>query len=237
MSQGHSTTTLKLFRFDPSLDSAPTYREYSLSYDEHSTVLDLLEYVNEHEEPFAFQRECRLFKCGVCAVNVNGRPYLACKKRIHEFKNRHVLMVEPLSCYPLIKDLLVDFSVDLQQRSGLRPFPEAASAGVSASSPTGKECELLRDYTSCIRCGICVEVCVRLEQSRREHLNPLHLLDLARLSEDPRDRADRLLEALSEGIHGCTTCHQCTQVCPVGLDVFWLSVGRLRELMQVRGEI
>ena len=236
MSQGHSIT-LRLFRYDPGRDSAPTFKEYAVSYDEHTTVLDLLEYVNEYEEPFAFQRECRLFKCGSCGVNVNGQPCLACKKRVHEFTDRDVFVVEPLTCFPLIKDLLVDFSADLEQRSRLRPFPEAASAGIYDSSPTTKECEGLRDYTSCIRCAICVEICSKAEKNRQERVNPLHLLDLARLALDPRDRADRLLQALGEGIRGCNGCQECNAACPVGLDVFGLSVGRLREMMRLRGVI
>ena len=229
------TLTLRLFRFDPGVDTEPTYYDYTVSYDEHTTVLDLLEWVNEHEEPFSFQRECRMFKCGVCTVNVNGRPCLACKERVSQIRDRDLLVIEPLSVYPVIKDLQVDFSVDLTQRGALRPFPEGAAAGVSHWQPTGKDSEQLREYTACIRCGMCVEVCAKVVKNSQEDVNPLHMLDLARLSLDPRDQANRLLEALSEGIRGCTECHQCNQVCPVDLDVFELSVGKLRNLLQEQG--
>ena len=236
MGQGEHLT-VRLFRFDPGIDTQPTYQDYVVSYDEHTTILDLLEYANEHREPFAFHRECRMFKCGVCAVNVNGRPSLACKERVYQLQKRDLLLIEPLTCYPLIKDLMVDFTVDLHRRAALRSFPEAAAAGVFEGQPTGRESELLRDYTACIRCGMCVEVCCKVVKKSRENVNPLHMLDLARLALDPRDQANRLLEALSEGVRGCTECLQCNHVCPVDVDVFELSVGRLRDMMREQGMV
>jgi len=221
---------VRLFRFDPGSDPAPRYTEHALPYDEHTTVLDVLEFLHEQGEPFAFQRECRMFKCGSCAVKVNGRPYLACKQRVEALPDLAQLVIEPLTCFPLIKDLMVDFSADLAQRARLRPFPEAASAGLPSPSLTGAQGDRLREYTSCIRCACCVEACAAGAQTRQKSLNPLHLLDLARLADDPRDRADRLLAALSEGLNGCDSCCACTIACPVGLDVFRLSVGRLREM-------
>jgi succinate dehydrogenase / fumarate reductase iron-sulfur subunit len=226
--------TLRLFRFDPDTEPEPAYRDYVVSYDEHTTILDLLERVNERD-PFAFHRECRMFKCGICAVNVNGRPSLACKERVYQRGERDLLVIEPLDSYPLIKDLMVDFSADLPRRGTLRAFPEAAAAGVVAAQATGRESQVLREYTACIRCGMCVEVCAKVLKNNEERVNPLHMLDLARLALDHRDQADRVLEALSEGLQGCTECLQCDQVCPVDLPVFELSIATLRDMMRERG--
>ncbi len=234
MSEMHNIT-VRLFRFDPGSDAEPWYTQHVMAYDEHTTVLDLLEAINNTAEPFAFQRECRMFKCGSCAVRVNSRPVLACKKRIQELGDPQELAIEPLTCFPLIKDLLVDFSTDLSQRARLRPFPEAASAGLRTASVTGADGEVLRQYTACIRCAICVQACADRVLGRKERVNPLHLLDLARLASDPRDRAERVLEALSEGLNVCDDCHDCDRVCPVGLSVFELSVGRLRAMLPAQG--
>jgi fumarate reductase (CoM/CoB) subunit B len=226
-------TTVRLFRFDPARDAAPSYLDYSVPYDENTTILDLLEHVHEHEAPLAFHRECRMFKCGICAVNVNGRPVLACKERVVRCADRATLVIEPLACYPVIKDLMVDFSVDLYDRGSLRAFPEGAAGGPAANA-TARESEILREYTACIRCGICVEACARVLKNSQEQVNPLHMLDLARLALDPRDHADRLIEALGEGLRGCTECRQCDHVCPVDLNVFDLSIGTLRTMLEDR---
>lgn len=227
------TVTVKIFRFDPSADIVPTYKSYEVPYGEDTTVLDLLEHINEHEEPFSFQRECRSFKCGSCTVNVNGIPVLACKQKINRITGRDPLVIEPLSCFPLIKDLLVDFTYDLQERREKRPFPEFSGNGQIPDNDRGKgDWELLREYFFCIRCGACMEICPVFEGNKGKFAGPLYLLDVARLFFDPRDEANRLAEAMTEGIGFCDSCRKCNEVCPVGLDVFHMAVGRLREQME-----
>ncbi len=231
MSRGQGIT-LRVFRFDPAVDSSPHYTNHVLPHDEHTTLLDALEHVHEEGEPLAFLHECRMFKCGSCAVQVNGRPYLACKTKVVEFKAERELVIEPLTCFPLIKDLLVDFSQDLAQRSRLRPFPEAGSAGCSTATPGQTQREMLGRYTACIRCAICNEACLHVRG--RDEVRPMSLLDVARLASDPRDGSDRVLQALSERIRGCNECRECDRACPVGLDVFQLAVGRLRKMIEAR---
>jgi len=201
------TVILKLFRFDPSTDSAPTYTSYELPYGDDTTVLDVLEHIHEHEEPFSFQRECKSFKCGSCTVNVNGIPVLACKQKIGRITDRDPLVIEPLTCFPLIKDLMVDFTYDLQERREKRPFPEfSGEGGLSDIEGENGNWELLRDYFSCIRCGACMEICPVFEGNKGRFAGPLYLLDVARLFFDSRDEANRLVEAITEGIEFCDNC-------------------------------
>ena len=221
---------LKLFRFDPGIDLAPTYKVYEAPYESYTTVLDLLEYINEHEDPFSFQRECKTFKCGSCTVNVNGRPVLACKEKVQNLRGDKPLVVEPLSCFPLIKDLLVDFSGDLEDRSRIRPFPEFWSPrDVQRIKLNKREGKILKEYAFCIRCGACMEICPALKENPGKFAGPLYLLDVARLFFDPRDKADRRLEAVTEGIECCDGCKKCNEVCPVNLDVFEMAVGGLKR--------
>jgi fumarate reductase (CoM/CoB) subunit B len=223
---------IRLFRFDPDRDPSPRYTRHSMPYDEHTTIVDLLEAINDTAEPFSFQRECRVLRCGSCAVKVNGKPILACQKRIKELKKSRELVIEPLTSFPLIKDLLVDFSADLGRRIMLRPFPEAASVGLETPSPTEADTDVLRQYTACARCAICVEACAARKWPEGEHApNPMHLLEIARLAQDPRDRASRTVEAVNEGLNLCDGCRQCDRVCPLGLSVYEISVGRLKAIL------
>jgi fumarate reductase (CoM/CoB) subunit B len=222
---------VRLFRFDPNSDASPRYTRHAVAYDEHTSVLDLLEAINDTAEPFAFQRECRMYRCGSCAVKVNGKPVLACQKRIKELEQGRELVIEPSTCFPLIKDLLVDFSADLFQRAMLRPFPEAAGAGLQTPGLKESDGNVLRQYTACARCAVCVEACAARRPQGEHAPNPMHLLELARLAQDPRDRASRTLEALSEGLDLCDACRECNRACPLGISVYELSVGRLRALL------
>ena len=52
---------------------------------------------------------CMVRKCGACAMRINGRPRLACDTFLHTLKSRNITL-EPLSKFPLVKDLIVDRS-------------------------------------------------------------------------------------------------------------------------------
>ena len=228
--KNRNTIMLKLFRFDPATDIAPTYKSYKVPYEKHTTLIDLLEYINENEDPFSFQRECKIFKCGSCAINVNGKPYLACKEKVQNLKDLSPLVVEPLTCFPLIKDLSVDFAYDMQERSKIRAFPEFwANKDFQGIRFKKRDSEWFAKYSSCIRCGACMEVCPALKRNRGKFVGPLYLLDVARLFFDPRDKANRRLEAITEGVEFCSGCKKCNAVCPVDLDVFKMAVGWFKE--------
>ncbi|GHU04656.1 hypothetical protein FACS1894158_05420 [Betaproteobacteria bacterium] len=232
MGEAHNNTIdVRLFRFDPDSDASPRYTRHAMAYDENTTVLDLLEAINYTAEPFAFLRDCRMLRCGSCAIKANGKAILACHKRVAELKNSSELVIEPLTCFPLIKDLLVDFSADMDQRAAFRPYPEVASVGCRTPSLKGSDADILSQYTACSHCAICVEVCASLKWPPGERApNPMHLLDIARLAQDPRDHVSRALEAVNEGFNLCDGCRQCDRACPMNINVYELSVGRLRAM-------
>ena len=162
-----------------------------MAYDEHTSVLDLLEAINDTAEPFAFQRECRMFRCGSCGVKVNGKPVLACHKRVTELARSREMVIEPLTCFPLIKDLLVDFSADLLQRAKLRPFPEAASAGFETPSLKELDAAVLATVYGVrslrhLRRSLC-----RSEASGKRAPNPMHLRDRTPGARSTRSRQPR----------------------------------------------
>ncbi len=48
-------------------------------------------------------------KCGACAMLINERPRLACSTFLHMLKGSTITL-EPLSKFPLVRDLIVDRS-------------------------------------------------------------------------------------------------------------------------------
>ena len=48
-------------------------------------------------------------KCGACAMLINERPRLACSTFLHTLKGSTITL-EPLSKFPLVRDLIVDRS-------------------------------------------------------------------------------------------------------------------------------
>ena len=75
---------VKIFRFDPSVDTEPHYDSFSVevSAEEKMTVMGLLEYISKHFDSslsFFSHSACRHGICGRCGVKVNGKPGLACE--------------------------------------------------------------------------------------------------------------------------------------------------------------
>jgi fumarate reductase iron-sulfur subunit len=94
-----------VMRYNPGADAAPVVEKYSIPYDPQKTVLDALYYIYEHEDrSLAFRGACKSGLCGVCGLNLNGRPCLACATYM-----AREMRIEPLSNYEVIRDLVVDY--------------------------------------------------------------------------------------------------------------------------------
>jgi succinate dehydrogenase / fumarate reductase iron-sulfur subunit len=99
--------TVKIFRFDPSVDEEPRYENYQIPYEYwHGVkVIDTLRYVYEKCDPgLSFREPCRQQVCGACVVLVNQKPVLACDT----FSEKE-MVIEPVSDRPILKDLVIDF--------------------------------------------------------------------------------------------------------------------------------
>ena len=69
---------VKLFRFDPEVDTEPRYSEFKVPY-RGRTVLDVLRYIYENlDSSIAFRWACRRAFCRSCVLSVNGKPALSC---------------------------------------------------------------------------------------------------------------------------------------------------------------
>ncbi len=95
--------TVKLFRFDPEVDTGPSYSEFKAPY-QGRTVLDVLLYIYQNlDSTFAFRWACTQGYCRSCVVSINGKPALACTASAQK-----EMKIEPHPKFKLIKDLLID---------------------------------------------------------------------------------------------------------------------------------
>ena len=92
---------------EPGNSSEPGSREelFPLPGDEKMTVLQALQQIYEEQDPtLAFEYSCRYGRCGLCAVEVNGKPRLACTTFLQEGETT----IGPLSNLPVLRDLVID---------------------------------------------------------------------------------------------------------------------------------
>ena len=96
--------SVKIFRYDPEVDSAPRYDEYRVPYLQR-TVLDVLRDIFEnHDSTIAFRWGCGKGRCRGCVMSVNENPALACMKLAEK-----EMKIEPHPKFKVIKDLIVEF--------------------------------------------------------------------------------------------------------------------------------
>lgn len=217
-------------RYDPTRDSAPYYKTYSVPYQRQMRVLEAIEYIAEFlDESLAYQWFCGVKKCGMCGVMVNGRPMLACWEGVQP-----EMVIEPLSNFPVVRDLVIDRSRYVRDMLALQPFlhrklpypgfPEPLSLLQMAGAA---------EAMHCIECMLCVAVCPAYGT---EFVGPAALVQLAKIALDPREGWSRArLAAEVGGIAHCVSCYQCTQACPLGIGVLETCIDGLRRQVAHQG--
>jgi len=208
-----------LQRYDPTLgDCVP--HSYTVPLKADSTVLSALLHINEHIDPtLAFRYGCRAAKCGECAVDVDGRPRLACRTRA-----KPDMTISPLENVPRIRDLVIDRSpIDRKlTQHRLYVIPDITSALAEMQVP-----EKYAKVIGCLECYGCLSSCPYFDWRRDDFGGPYVFVRLAQLHLDPRDKHDRLAQAASLGIERCKRCSQC--VCVKGIPIRRVAIATLLD--------
>jgi succinate dehydrogenase/fumarate reductase iron-sulfur protein len=209
------TVEFKIRRFDPEQKRSYT-STFEVPIRKGTTLLDVLLYIKDNlDESLTFRQSCRMGICGDCAINVNGKPMLACYTQVLDL-GENLLTVEPLSNAPVIKDLVVDMQpfFDTCKRIKaylIKPEEEFRKANEFAQSP--EELKKYWDLTLCIRCSICNSACPAIIDEK--FLGPSALTATYRFVADSRDQgSDERLKPMADNIWLCTQCNSCTLFCP-----------------------
>jgi len=209
------TIRAKIFRYNPALDAKPSYQTYDVPWRPHMSVLELLRYVHEESQPLSFYYSCRAAACGMCSVQVNGRPVLACVTPVPPGD----MLIEPLAGFRVCKDVIVDRTEVETRLYGVMPW-------FSRTKPMAEPLEMPPEayvrtavLQLCKDCLCCHSVCpVLAEEGFGRFAGPYVLTKLATRYFDTReDFADeRLKTAVREGLFECILCGSCDEVCPRG---------------------
>ncbi len=114
--------TLRISRYNPKHDDSSIFTEFSVPYEKWTTVLDVILEVKKHfDHSVAVRYSCRQASCGSCGMMINGKPKLACFTKITEL-NSNVITVEPMSNFPIIRDLAVKFERMFESHHKIKPY-------------------------------------------------------------------------------------------------------------------
>src|SRR5512132_3109906 len=95
-------------------DSAPYWEEFSLPYRPNMNLIAVLQEIaanpvtrdGKPSAPITYESNCLEEVCGACAMVVNGKSRQACTALIDQLEQP--IRLEPLSKFPVVRDLAVD---------------------------------------------------------------------------------------------------------------------------------
>lgn len=212
-----------IYRFDSAHDTEGRFQEYSVEAEATDKILDCLNKIRWEQDPtLSYRFSCAHGICGSDAMVINGKIALACQKLVRDYRTANNFIIEPLPMFPVIKDLVVDFSLFFERYRLIRPYlinDEEAPERERLQSP--EEQQFIEPSLRCILCGSCAAACPMI-RAKENYIGPPALLRAFRYIFDSRDTAtgSRLAQLDDEnGIWGCRTMWGCTEVCPKEIPV------------------
>lgn len=219
-------------RYNPEFDEGPVIKTYDIPFVSTMTVMQALEYLWDQGEYMAFRSNCREFTCGSCAILINNEPKLACMTLLEDN-----MVLEPLSIFPVSRDLVVDQNKLIKKYEKLRLWPDynrKCTEDFQVSQETIKRYENI--YSRCVECYCCLESCPSLAVDWDSYAGPMLMVQLGRLDDHPLDEVDRVRMTVASGLFNCTTCMKCEEVCPLDLSCPRDVIENFREKAVERGE-
>jgi succinate dehydrogenase / fumarate reductase, iron-sulfur subunit len=217
---------LKIFRFDPKQDTQPHYDLFTVEAKPTDRLLDCLNKVRwEQDGSLAYRMSCAHGICGSDGMTINGVSALACQKLVRTFEEGKEIVVEPLSVFTVVKDLVVDLEPFFALEKSVHP----PSGIVLTEAKEGKEHIQtveqrlqFNDDIKCIMCACCVSACPVNQKEDPQYVGPAAVVRAHRYIFDSRvkDTLERL--AIMDKPHGAWSCKsyfKCTQVCPKEIQV------------------
>jgi succinate dehydrogenase / fumarate reductase iron-sulfur subunit len=217
--------TLKIKRYDP--ETKRTWlQDYNLQAGRILRFTDLFRKINNELDPtLAWNSSCEHAQCGTCAVQVNGKPLLACELLVENAVAQFgtsVFEIEPITVAPVVRDLVVDLERAYDRVHKAKPYiierakkPDAKDE--SQISP--RDLERYVEATRCINCFCCATACI---SSERGFIGPnAAMASIIRLMDSREQARNERLDLLysEEGVYRCHTSKACSFVCPKEIDV------------------
>lgn len=202
------------------------YRYERREPNEKPMILDVLLQAQATTMPdLAFRYGCRARNCGVCTVDLNGKPRVACRARIREGDR-----ISPVNTLPVLADLVV-------RRDGVARQLRGRLTGAAPANDFNQDPpEDYHELTACIECYACLQGCPMHARNLADDAepdapdgeaagytfgSPFSLLKLQLQRLDPLNteagREQALAHARDLGLDTCRDCAGCK--CGVGIDL------------------
>lgn len=172
--------------------------------------------------PIAYDSNCLEEVCGSCAMLINGKARMACSALVDNLEQP--IRLEPLSKFPLVRDLQVDRSVLFENLKTVKAW--VPIDGTYDLGPGERMFPQLQEerypLSRCISCCCCMEACPQFNESSG-FVGAATIAQTKLFNEHPAGevlKEDRLRALTGQGgIQECGFAQNCVQVCPKQLPL------------------
>lgn len=206
-------------------NSQPYFEEFEIPYRASMNVISaLMEIQNnpvnakgEKVSPVVWESVCLEEVCGSCTMIINDKPVQACAALIDKLEQP--IKIEPLTKFPVIRDLLVDrqsMFESLKKVKAWIPIDGTFDLGSGPRFPESKR-QWAYELSKCMTCGCCLEACPNVND-KSSFMGPAVMSQVRLFNAHPTgamQKERRLAEITGEGgLTACGNSQNCVQVCP-----------------------
>jgi len=209
-------------------EDASRWEEFKVPYLPQMNVISALQQIQKEPRttsgkdvsPVVWESSCLEEVCGACTMVINGRVRQACSALVDQLApNGEVIKVEPMTKFPLVRDLVVDRTrmfddtkkvrawIDIDGTHELGPGPRESPEAQQERYPLSR----------CMTCGCCVEACPQYNDSTK-FVGPfaINLVRLYNLHPSGALHKNARLETVmgEGGVQDCGKSQNCVEVCP-----------------------
>ncbi|HKT26095.1 MAG TPA: succinate dehydrogenase iron-sulfur subunit [Terriglobales bacterium] len=224
MAPNGKTVLIKIKR-QASPKSTPCWEEFALPWKPGMNVISAMMDIaanpvtrdGKPSRPITYDSNCLEEVCGSCAMRINGRARMACSALIDKLEQP--ITLEPLSKFPVIRDLAVDRSVlfeNLKRVKAWVPVDGTYDLGSGPRQSTTQQ-EAAYPLSRCISCCCCMEVCPQFND-KTNFVGAAPIAQVRLFNTHPTGAAlkeDRLHALMGDGgIQECGYAQNCVEICP-----------------------
>ena len=236
-SPSHEKRTVRFrIRRQDQPDGHPRWEEFDVEVEPGANITSCLQSIaadpkttgGKETTPVAYEAACLEEVCGSCTMLVNGHVRQACSALIDAYapRNGDVITLEPMTKFPVIRDLFVDrerMFYTLKRLHAWVPIDGVYDLGPGPQESPEQQ-QVRYRLSTCMSCGCCLEACPQfnIEPSKAEWDTSFvgaAAIGQTRLFNEHETAAqledERMDIMLGEGgINDCGNAQNCVKVCP-----------------------
>ena len=202
-------------------DSEAYWQSFKYEGPRHVTVSAVLDALNYTDDLFdadgksaariRWECSCMQAVCGGCAMVINGVPALACATFADEVKGE-MLILEPLSKFPVVADLIVDRSTIYENLISAKVYLD------SIAENDAHQHKQQYSVAKCLKCGLCLEVCPNYRPGGDFFGAVLANEGYLVASQSPNKKSQVVKEYKTHFGAGCSKALSCQSICPAKIE-------------------